>query len=143
MLLSKVIVSRLNPKCYLGVTSTRLFSSVRKQPREFEPNLFSPSYQLNISSSHIRFLSVTGPKLSENNKEELIFQIPEIPAETAASAPDSELVFNIPEKPSPLDPALLGEPSLESLGLASYWPSGRLQSSLEWVSFKQLWTSEF
>ena len=137
MLLSKVIVSRLSPKCYLGVTSTRLFSSVRKQPTGFEPKLFRPSYQMNICSSHIRLLSVTGPKFSDNRKEELIFQIPEIPAETAAapSVPDSELVFNIPEKPSPLDPALLGEPSLESLGLCSWWPAGWLQSSLEWVSF--------
>ena len=143
MLLSKIIVTRLNTKCYLGVTSTRLFSSVRKQPRGFEPNLFRPSYQLNLSSSHIRLLSATGPKLSENNKEELIFQIPEIPKETAASAPDSELVFNIPEKPSPLDPALLGEPSFDSLGLASYWPAGRLQSCLEWVSFKQFRSYKF
>ena len=144
MLLSKVIVSRLNSKCYLGVTSTRLFSSVRKQPAGFEPKLFRPSYQMNICSSHIRLLSVTGPKLSETNKEELIFQIPEIPAETAAApAPASELVFNLPEKPSPLDPALLGEPSLDSLGLASYWPSGRLQSCLEWVSFKQFWSYKF
>ena len=82
MLLSKTIVSRLSPKCYLGVTSTRLFSTVRKQPRGFEPKLFQTSHQLNIRSSHIRLLSVTGPKLSENNKEELIFEIPEKPAET-------------------------------------------------------------
>ena len=136
MLLSKAIVSRLNPKCYLGVTSTRLFSTVRKQPRGFEPKLLRSSHQLNICSSHIRLLSVTGPKLSENNKEELIFEIPEKPAETTVeAAPDSqELVFTIPEKPDPVDPTLLGEPSLESLGLASYWPSGRLQCSLEWVS---------
>ena len=184
MLLSKAIVSRLNPKCYLGVTSTRLFSTVRKQPRGFEPKLFQTSHQLNIRSSHIRLLSVTGPKLSENNKEELIFEIPEKPVEPEVkpvveqapdsqelvftipekpaepiveaapdsqelvftipekpaepiveAAPDSqELVFTIPEKPDPVDPTLLGEPSLESLGLASYWPSGRLQCSLEWVS---------
>ena len=162
MLLSKAIVSRLNPKCYLGVTSTRLFSTVRKEPRGFEPKLFQTSHQLNIRSSHIRLLSVTGPKLSENNKEELIFEIPEKPVEpevkpvveqapdseelvftipekplepAVEAAPDSqELVFTIPEKPDPVDPTLLGEPSLESLGLASYWPSGRLQCSLEWVS---------
>ena len=162
MLLSKAIVSRLNPKCYLGVTSTRLFSTVRKEPRGFEPRLFQTSHQLNIRSSHIRLLSVTGPKLSENNKEELTFEIPEKPVEpevkpAVEAAPDSqelvftipekpaepiveaapdsqELVFTIPEKPDPVDPTLLGEPSLESLGLASYWPSGRLQCSLEWVS---------
>ena len=140
MLLSKTVVSRLNPKCYLGVTSTRLFSTVRKQPRGFEPKLFQTSHQLNIRSSHIRLLSVTGPKLSENNKEELIFEIPVKPVEPEVKpiveqAPDSqELVFTIPEKPDPVDPTLLGEPSLESLGLASYWPSGRLQCSLEWVS---------
>ena len=140
MLLSKAIVSRLNPKCYLGVTSTRLFSSVRKQPKGFEPNLLRTSYQMNLGSSHIRLLSVTGPKLNENSKEELIFQIPEKPAETLGSAPDSELVFTIPEKPTPLDPSLLGEPSLESLGLASYWPPGWLQSGLEWVrGFHTTW----
>ena len=138
MLLSKTIVSRLSPKCYLGVTSTRLFSTVRKEPRGFEPKLFQTSHQLNIRSSHIRLLSVTVPKLNENNREELIFEIPEKPVETVetveTAADSGELVFTIPEKPEPVDPTVLGEPSLESLGLASYWPAGRLQSSLEWVS---------
>ena len=211
MLLSKAIVSRLNPKCYVGVTSTRLFSSVRKHPSGFEPKLFRTSYQMNICSSHLRLLSITGPKLSENNKEELIFEnpekpaetvpdsqelvfttpqkpaeivetipdsqemvitipekpaetipgsqelvfpekpvetvetvpgsqelvftIPEKPVETVETVPDSqELIFTIPDKPAPVDPTVLGEPSLESLGLASYWPAGRLQCGLEWVS---------
>ena len=226
MLLSKAIVSRLNPKCYVGVTSTRLFSSVRKHPSGFEPKLFRTSYQMNICSSHLRLLSITGPKLSENNKEELIFENPEKPAETVPDSqefvfttpqkpaetvetipdsqemvttipekpaetipgsqelvfpekpvetvetvpgsqelvftipekpvetvpdsqeliftipekpvetvPDSqELIFTIPDKPAPVDPTVLGEPSLESLGLASYWPAGRLQCGLEWVS---------
>ena len=137
MLLSKAIVSRLNTKCYIGVNSTRLFSTVRLQPRRFEPKLFQTSFQMNTCSSHIRLFSVTGPKLGENVKEELIFQIPEKPVETAAPAPDpQELVFTIPEKPSPLDISALGEPSLESLGLCSYWPAGWLQSGLEWVRFR-------
>ena len=74
------------------------------------------------------------------SKEELIFEIPEKPqivpdasvttaTETAAG---NELVFDIPEKPLPVDlPELLGEPAFDTLGLASWWPSGRMQYLME------------
>ena len=40
----------------------------------------------------------------------------------------------LPEKPLPLDPsAILGEPSFDSLGLGSWWPSGRLQLFMEYL----------
>jgi len=71
----------------------------------------------------------------------LVFDIPEKPeivpdavanpglGDTAAS---NELLFDIPEKPIPLDlPELLGEPAFDTLGLASWWPSGRMQYLME------------
>ena len=95
--------------------------------------------------SSVRNLSLSVPKLNESPvKEELIFQVPAkpaeavpaevVPAEAVPAADPSELVFTIPEKPAPVDLSLLGEPSLDSLGLASYWPPGRLQYCLELVS---------
>ena len=70
-------------------------------------------------------------------QEELIFEVPSPPeAEPLPSAPAAEeLEFTIPDKPSaPLDLGQVGEPTLESMGLASWWPSGRLQYFLESVS---------
>ena len=65
-------------------------------------------------------------------QEELIFEVP--PPPEAEPLP-SELEFTIPDKPSaPLDLGQVGEPTLESMGLASWWPSGRLQYFLESVS---------
>jgi len=130
MLLSKSIV-RLNTKCYLGITSTRQFSVDRNAGQRSEQRLLRSSYHVNSS---LRFLSVSLPRLNETAiKEELIFQVPEPPAAPAAApgAPDVSQVFTIPEKPSPVDLSVLGEPSLDSLGLASYWPPGRLQYVLE------------
>jgi hypothetical protein len=44
----------------------------------------------------------------------------------------NELVFEIPEKPTPLGlTEMVGEPTFESLGLASWWPSGRIQYFME------------
>ena len=133
MLLSKSIV-RLNTKCYLGITSTRQFSVDRNAGQRSEQRLLRSSYHVNSS---LRFLSVSLPRLNETAiREELIFQVPEPPAAPAAApgAPDVSQVFTIPEKPSPVDLSVLGEPSLDSLGLASYWPPGRLQYVLELVS---------
>lgn len=75
---------------------------------------------------------------------ELIFEIPakpEIAPDAVATAADpglsditasNELVFDIPDKPIPLDlPELLGEPAFDTLGLASWWPSGRMQYLME------------
>ena len=45
-----------------------------------------------------------------------------------------ELILDwIPEKPVPTEELLdlLGEPTLHSLGLASWWPSGRMQYLME------------
>ena len=56
-------------------------------------------------------------------------------ATAASSKPDLVLDF-LPEKPAPLDDAaasLLTEPTLQSLGLASWWPSGRVQYCMEWM----------
>jgi len=46
-----------------------------------------------------------------------------------------ELDFVLPERPVSLDQlpeALLGEPAFDTIGLASWWPAGRLQSFMEW-----------
>jgi len=68
--------------------------------------------------------------------KELIFEIPDkpkIPPEVVTeSNSSSELIFDIPEKPQPLDlPESLGEPAFDTLGLASWWPSGRMQYLME------------
>jgi len=74
---------------------------------------------------------------------ELVFEIPEKPTISDASpavdpgvneaaTPNNELVFDMPEKPTPLDlPEFLGEPAFDTLGLASWWPSGRMQYLME------------
>ena len=47
-------------------------------------------------------------------------------------------LFDIPEKPQPLEISeMLGEPSFDSLGLASWWPSGRMQYFMETVSLSK------
>jgi len=74
-----------------------------------------------------RQLSVSALKFSEV-KEELVF---EVPAKPSTEASVSE-VFTIPDKPTPVsEVSSLGEPSLDSLGLCSWWPSGRMQYLLE------------
>jgi len=68
------------------------------------------------------------------NTNELLFDIPEKPevAPPNDTITNSEVQFEIPEKPAPLEAAdLIGEPSFDSLGLASWWPSGRIQYLLE------------
>ena len=55
-------------------------------------------------------------------------------AATAAAAKPEIVLDFLPQKPSPLDEtaaSLLSDPTLESLGLASWWPSGRFQYILE------------
>ena len=138
MILSRTRV-KFTPKCYLRVSSSRQFSSVRNLSERQILLRNRISCSVNTYSS-VRNLSLSVPKLNESPvKEELIFQVPAkpaeaVPAEAVPAADPSELVFTIPEKPAPVDLSLLGEPSLDSLGLASYWPPGRLQYCLELVS---------
>jgi len=75
---------------------------------------------------------------SSKEPEELVIEIPKKPevssvdAEVGGSAETNELLFDIPEKPQPLEISeMLGEPSFDSLGLASWWPSGRMQYFME------------
>jgi len=61
----------------------------------------------------------------------------EVPLEASSLSPpetSTELILDfLPEKPTPVDPGtMLGEPSFESLGLGSWWPSGRVQLFMEW-----------
>ena len=129
MLLSKSLV-RLNPKNYLGITRRQLSIGTNTG---CEQRLLRNSQHV-ASRSSLRFLSVSVQRFSEAPvKEELIFQVPEQPA-VPASPSELSQAFTIPEKPSPVDLSVLGEPSLESLGLVSYWPPGRLQYVLELVS---------
>ena len=133
MILSRTRV-KFTPKCYLRVSSSRQFSSVRNLSERQILLRNRISCSVNTYSS-VRNLSLSVPKLNESPvKEELIFQVPAKPAEAVPAPDPSELVFTIPEKPAPVDLSLLGEPSLDSLGLASYWPPGRLQYCLELVS---------
>ena len=56
-------------------------------------------------------------------------------AETMPTDETKEIILDfLPEKPVPLDPtAILGEPAFDSLGLGSWWPSGRLQIFMEYL----------
>ena len=80
-----------------------------------------------------RQFSVSTLKLTDSVKEELVFNVPDKPkVEAEVETPvTSEPVFSLPDKPSPVEISSLGEPSLDSLGLASWWPSGRVQYLLE------------
>jgi len=63
---------------------------------------------------------------------ELVFEIPEKPEVVDAVVDVKADIFELPEKPQPLDISeIVGEPSFESLGLASWWPSGRMQYLME------------
>ena len=74
---------------------------------------------------------LTEMKLDENN----IVTIEETQDDPEAASSSSELIFTLPDKPVPVDvAATLGEPSFESLGLASWWPAGRIQYLMESVS---------
>ena len=65
----------------------------------------------------------------------------------ATSGTHEELVLDfLPEKPTPLvDPEVMtqwvGDPPLEALGLASWWPPGRAQYFMEYlhVGFDMPW----
>ena len=62
-------------------------------------------------------------------------EVSSVDAAVGGSAETNELLFDIPEKPQPLEISeMLGEPSFDSLGLASWWPSGRMQYFMETVS---------
>jgi len=85
-----------------------------------------------INPTTVRLLSVSAIRWDGDPvvKEELIVELPPKPVPEASSS--SELIFTLPDKPVPMDVAAsLGEPSFESLGLASWWPSGRMQYFME------------
>jgi len=85
-----------------------------------------------ISPNTVRLLSVSASRWDGDSvvKEELIVELPPKPVPEASSS--SELIFTLPDKPVPVDvAATLGEPSFESLGLASWWPAGRIQYLME------------
>ena len=87
-----------------------------------------------INPNTSRLLSVSAPRWDGDPvfKEELIVELPPKPVPDASSS--SELIFTLPDKPVPMDvAATLGEPSFESLGLASWWPPGRMQYFMETV----------
>jgi len=71
--------------------------------------------------------------------EELIIEIPKNPEVPSVdntvgggAETSNELLFDLPEKPQPLEISeIIGEPSFDSLGLASWWPSGRMQYFME------------
>ena len=83
--------------------------------------------------------------------EELVLEIPKKPEISSVDAgvvegteASNELLFDLPEKPQPLEISeMLGEPSFDSLGLASWWPSGRMQYFMETVSISKFTTYIF
>lgn len=116
--------------------SLRSFSSLYQNQlrRNISPAVLK-NYSLvtRINPTTVRFLSVSAIRWDGDPgaKEELIVELPPKPVPEASSS-SSELIFTLPEKPVPLDvAATLGEPSFESLGLASWWPAGRMQYLME------------
>lgn len=109
----------------------------------------SPEATQEVLDSVVANIAKSGPEsvasASTPATSELIFEIPAKPeivpdAATPTAADPSlgnttasnELIFDIPEKPIPLDlPEILAEPAFDTLGLASWWPSGRMQYLME------------
>jgi len=137
------------PKFNYGIATIRKFSSLQPQLNntkiqtvicadKFETlNQFSIKRHLSISVQRFSSEGATGAGSVKEVKEELIFKVPDKPAVPSggeaveAVSSSNNVVFTLPEKPSPVDVSQLGEASFESLGLASWWPSGRMQYFLE------------
>ena len=88
-----------------------------------------------LASSHLisRHFSLSSLKFSDGAaKDELVFEVPAKPTSEAAASASSD-VFTLPDKPIPMEVSSLGEPSLDSLGLCSWWPSGRMQCLMEYM----------
>ena len=117
--------------------SLRSFSSLYQNQirRNISPVVLkNNSLVTRINPTTVRFLSVSAIRWDGDTvaKEELIVELPPKPVVPEVSSSSSELIFTLPEKPVPLDvAATLGEPSFESLGLASWWPAGRMQYFME------------
>ena len=117
--------------------SLRSFSSLYQNQlrRNISPVVLkNNSLVTRINPTTVRFLSVSAVRWDGDTvaKEELIVELPPKPVVPEVSSSSSELIFTLPEKPVPLDvAATLGEPSFESLGLASWWPAGRMQYLME------------
>jgi len=66
---------------------------------------------------------------------------PEVPATTVEGVPAiEELDFVLPERPLSIDQlpeGILGEAAFDTIGLASWWPAGRLQCFMEWLHIGQ------
>ena len=118
--------------------SLRSFSSLHQNQirRCINPVVLKDSSLVTrINPNSVRLLSVSAIRWDGDPvvKEELIVELPPKPVPVAeASSSSSELIFTLPDKPVPMDvTASLGEPSFESLGLASWWPAGRMQYFME------------
>jgi len=137
----------------LGVQLRHLSLSVHR----FNPTQNIVKEEVTTTTPEAEKLSLSSPEASQSitetsneASEELILKIPttvesssvsNVASTTVESSsvstvandkPPNELVFDIPEKPVPLDlPEVLGEPAFDTLGLASWWPSGRMQYLME------------
>ena len=127
----------IQPKFNFGLKVIRNLSSFQRRESSCLQKIVLENVCNQSSRYQSRFFSQGVPKYSQESsvsvKEELIFQVPDKPAPPPASQSD-EIVFPLPEKPTPVVLTQLGEPSLESLGLASWWPAGRMQYFLENVT---------
>lgn len=140
------------PKFNYGISTIRNFSSLqphqknKKMHTVFDADSSNSLTKSNFQRISVRQFSISLQRLSTESaagagalKEELIFKVPEkppAPSGAEAVSSSSDVVFTLPDKPSPVDVSQIGEASFESLGLATWWPSGRMQYFLENVSTK-------
>jgi len=91
------------------------------------------SSSLNSSPASIPGESMSS--LGSSSAESVSSSVGCLPAVPIAPVDTNELILDfIPEKPLAVDATtILGEPSFESLDLASWWPSGRVQYFMEQV----------
>ena len=130
-MLSLARSARLNYN--VGVSTLRNYSSFSRAESAVGQRQMFVANILQDAKTQRRQFSVSTLKLTDSVKEELVFNVPDKPmVEAEVETPvTSEPVFSLPDKPSPVEISSLGEPSLDSLGLASWWPSGRVQYLLE------------
>jgi len=135
----QIVVMNLNQFRYLSLSGHR-YNTAPEVTKEILENVTANIVSKESLDSITVKSASTDPKATAGtttDSNELIFEIPDKPKVDAAASgtgveDNNELVFDIPERPVPFDmPEMLGEPAFDTLGLASWWPSGRMQYLME------------
>ena len=121
-------------KCVLN----RRFSSLRLQHNQNLNGHFLLEHNLKSRILSYRHLSITITKWQQESNESNVGSVSE--ATTTKEATNNEIVIDfLPEKPAPIEGLAettikyVGDPPFEALGLASWWPTGRMQYFMEYM----------